>query len=332
MAKLKVFYFIFSLLVYESVCAQHTFSIVAVDSVTGQIGSAGATCGDSVIWPGSPGALIISDIIPGVGAINTQAQYDDFNQFNAHMQMINGKSPEEIVAWMVMNDWWVDSTIRQYGVVDYNNGHPRSAAFTGSNCMDWKGQIIGPGYSIQGNILSGPEILDSMQSRFLNTRGSLADRLLAALQGAKVIGADSRCAPNGVSSLSAFMRVAKPNDDSGNFYLDLNVPATPDGVDPIDALKAKYKEWWLASGIEGNGIPNDNIEIFPNPAKNYFTIDYEGKKADRIVIYNILGKSIFEQNIISKQTNIDIDFDKGCYIICHYFKNYVQQSKILVTK
>ena len=62
---------------------QHTFSIVAVDSITGEIGSAGATCGDSIIWPGTPGALIISDIIPGIGAIHTQSYHDATNQLNA---------------------------------------------------------------------------------------------------------------------------------------------------------------------------------------------------------------------------------------------------------
>jgi len=52
--------------------AQHTFSIVAVDSLTGEIGSAGATCGDSIVWPGTPGAYLISDVIPGVGAIHNR--------------------------------------------------------------------------------------------------------------------------------------------------------------------------------------------------------------------------------------------------------------------
>ena len=45
---------------------QHTFSIVAIDSITKEIGSAGATCGDAVLWPGTPGAALISDIIPGL--------------------------------------------------------------------------------------------------------------------------------------------------------------------------------------------------------------------------------------------------------------------------
>ena len=54
------------LLSLSNIYSQHTFSIVAVDTLTGEIGSAGATCGDSIIWPGTPGAYIISDILPGV--------------------------------------------------------------------------------------------------------------------------------------------------------------------------------------------------------------------------------------------------------------------------
>ena len=61
------------------------------------------------------------------------------------------------------------------------------------NCFDYKNHIIGDHYAIQGNILLGQSILDSMESRFLNTSGSLSEKLMASLQGAKVIGADTRC-------------------------------------------------------------------------------------------------------------------------------------------
>ena len=59
--------------------AQDTFSIVAVDSITGEIGSAGASCvGSSTNYP--HGAAILSDVIPGIGAIHTQASYLPANQ------------------------------------------------------------------------------------------------------------------------------------------------------------------------------------------------------------------------------------------------------------
>lgn len=173
--------------------AQHTFSIVAIDSITGEIGSAGATCGDSIVWPGTPGAKIISDVIPGKGAIHTQSYYLAANQTNAHNRMIAGDSPQQIIGWLIANDNEGDPSIRQYGIVDYNGGHPRSAAHTGAGCFDYKNHLLGKNYSIQGNILIGRQVLDSMESRFNKTKGSLADKLMAAMQGAKIIGADSRC-------------------------------------------------------------------------------------------------------------------------------------------
>ncbi|MEL6843305.1 MAG: hypothetical protein AAFP02_08825, partial [Bacteroidota bacterium] len=68
--------------------AQDTFSIVAVDSVTGEVGSAGASCLDASIVAG--GVSIIGDLIPGQGAINTQSFYLANNQNAARNQMLNG--------------------------------------------------------------------------------------------------------------------------------------------------------------------------------------------------------------------------------------------------
>jgi len=219
--------------------AQDTFSIVAVDSVTGEVGSAGASCLDNSQIAG--GVLIISDVHPGVGAIHTQASWNPGNQSNAKTKMDAGDSPQAIVNFLIFNDVQGDATIRQYGVVDLDNtGSPRAAAYTGGNTFDYKNHIIGPYYTIQGNILLGQEILDSMESRFLNAEGSLACKLMAALQGANVPGADTRCTSEGVSSLSAFLRVARPGDTTGTFYMDLQVVETPFGVEPIDSLQQLF--------------------------------------------------------------------------------------------
>ena len=60
---------------------------------------------------------------------------------------------------------------------------------------------------------------------------------MAAMQGANVIGADTRCFDEGTSSLSAFLRVAMPNDHPDTIHLDLNVAGTLPGVEPIDELQ-----------------------------------------------------------------------------------------------
>src|SRR5262245_18997822 len=174
---------------------QDTFSICAVDSVTGQVGSAGATC----ITSASTSAIIISDVHPGVGVIHTQSYWLAANQaYGSSLMDLGTLSPQMILDSLTAHDAQGNNTIRQYGVVDLVGGG-RSAAFTGVNCNNYKNHITGSGYPIQGNILLGQQVLDSMEARFLSTPGTLACRLMAALQGAKMTGADTRCMSYGIS-------------------------------------------------------------------------------------------------------------------------------------
>ncbi|MFM9943958.1 MAG: DUF1028 domain-containing protein [Bacteroidia bacterium] len=300
--------------------AQHTFSIVAVDSVTGEIGSAGATCGDSIIWPGTPGAKIISEILPGKGAIHTQSYYLKANQTNAHDRMMAGDSPKQIIAWLVANDVENYPEIRQYGVVDFNNGHPRSAAYTGADCMDYKNHILGKNYAIQGNILIGKRVLDSMEARFKRTPGALAEKLMAAMQGAKMVGADSRCTSNGTSSLSAFIRVAYPNDKPTAMYLDINVAGVAKGTEPIDKLQTKYNVWKLTAGTKTpQNLNKVHIEIFPNPSNKVVEIKLDNAQVDKIEITDITGRVVLVQEVKSKLTEIDMEsWMSGIYFINFY--------------
>jgi uncharacterized Ntn-hydrolase superfamily protein len=226
------------ILIPGRIISQDTFSIVAVDTVTGEIGSAGASCVGPI---GGVGAFILSDVIEGIGAIHTQASYLATNQQNAHNKMLEGLSPQEIIDWLVANDAQNNPAIRQYGIVDLTrNGE--SAAFTGVDCLDYKNHVTGPGYAVQGNILLGQIIIDTMQTKFLNTEGPLADRLMATLQAAKIVGADTRCAFRNTSSQSGFVKVVRIGD--GNTpYLQIVVPDTPSGTDPIDVLQGMFNDW-----------------------------------------------------------------------------------------
>ncbi len=226
------------LLAAASSFAQDTFSIVAVDTVTGEIGSAGASCVGAI---NGVGAYIISDVIEGVGAIHTQASWLSANQQTAHQQMLLGKSPREILAWVTTHDAQGDSTVRQYGVVDLTR-RGESAAFTGINCLDYKGHATGPGYSVQGNILLGAMIIDTIRNVYLNTHAPLADRLMRAVQAAKIIGADTRCAVRNTSTRSSFIKVVRIGDGSTAYLLKI-VPDTPVGTDPIDVLQVQFNSW-----------------------------------------------------------------------------------------
>src|SRR5512133_3144547 len=177
---MRKFVCIFCILFAPVLKSQDTFSIVAVDTITGEIGSAGASCIDESQIEG--GALIISDVIPGRGAIHTQSYWNSTNQQNAHDRMVEGMSPEEIIQWLSTHDAQNNPAVRQYGIVDFDSaGHARSAGFTGVNCMNYKNHIAGINYCIQGNILLGQQILDSIEAGFLNTQGSFAEKMMAAL-------------------------------------------------------------------------------------------------------------------------------------------------------
>jgi uncharacterized Ntn-hydrolase superfamily protein len=233
----KMVLFLMVILTFQAkIFSQDTFSIVAVDTITGEIGSAGASC--------IAGSFILSDVIEGIGAIHTQSYWNATNQQNAHNRMLEGMSPQQIIDWLVANDVQNNPHIRQYGIVDLTrNGE--SAAYTGVNCLNYKNHVTGPGYAIQGNILLGQVIIDTMHSTFLNTPGPLADRLMATLQAAKIPGADTRCTQYGKSSISGFVKVVRIGDGS-NFYLQIVVPNTPNSKDPIDSLQTMFNNWKIA--------------------------------------------------------------------------------------
>ena len=232
--------------------SQDTFSIVAVNPATGEVGSAGASC--------IAGSIIISDIHPGVGAIHTQSYWNQSNQDSASSLMDLGYSPEEIIDWLIENDAQNNPSIRQYGIIDLIDDG-RSAGFTGENCFDYKNHFLGQTYTIQGNILLGQEILDSMEIAFTSTYGTLDEKLIAALLAANVPGADTRCLPYGTPALSAFIRMAKSEDENDSFFMDINVQSCPTNLSPIDSLFTLYWDWKSSQTMMGDINFDRKIDI-----------------------------------------------------------------------
>lgn len=311
----------------SSVFAQHTFSIVAVDPDTGEIGSAGATC-----IAAEDGALAISDIILGVGAIHTQSFYIPANQNNARARMEAGDSPQEIMDWLVANDVQNDPSARQYLAVDLNDGEPRAATFTGADCFEEFIGVTGDNYAIAGNILISNEVVTDMETAFLETEGTLAEKLMAAMQAAKRPGADSRCLMDGISSESAFIRVASPDDtDSsyGNLSLDLNVWITNEIFEPIDELQNLFNETLSTENVQ----VAEGLSIFPNPASTHITVR-SVTRTDKVELYNLLGQKVQEKRIENNIATLDItELPDGVYFV-NVFNNGAIKStrKIIVRK
>ncbi len=301
--------------------AQDTFSIIAVDPATGEIGSAGASCVDGASAFG--GIIdIITKIIPGQGGVNSQAYVciPNVNLNNAITEMENGATPSEIIDYLLANDacssQGFDPQFRQYGIADLDtNGDPRTAGFTGNMADDYKDDLQGANYSVQGNILLGEVVLNNMQDNFNSTSGSLADKLMAAMQGANLPGADTRCLARGTSSTSAYLLVYKADDDINDPYIRLNIEEMPFGEEPIDSLQNLYDQFL---GVNDFDLANQ-FQIYPNPASDVLQLNYSNLVFPQAIdLYNMEGKKVtsIQPSVENSRQEIDVNhLTSGVYFI-----------------
>ncbi|QSO51843.1 DUF1028 domain-containing protein [Alicyclobacillus curvatus] len=195
-----------------------TFSIVAVDTSTGEIGVAVQSK-----------FLAVGAVVPwvraGSGAVATQSFANTTYGPKGLDLLEQGLHPEQVVSRLVADD--PDRESRQVGIVDMTG---RSATFTGKDCFDYAGGIAGPGFAAQGNILANAAVVEGLV-KGIQSVGSLPDRLLAALSLAQEAGGDKR------GMQGAALYVAKAGAGYGGFndrYIDLRVDDHPS---PIEELK-----------------------------------------------------------------------------------------------
>ena len=190
-----------------------TFSIVARDSTTGELGVAVASrffaVGSVVPWAKA-----------AVGAVATQAYAN--TTFGPHgLEMLQqGATPVKVCDQLVASD--SGSSRRQFGIVAADG---QSITYTGDSCSAWAGGRSGPNYAIQGNILAGEQVVVAMEKAFLETDGTLADRLYAALVAGEANGGDSR------GKQSAALLVVKEGAGYGGYTdraIDIRVDDHPE--------------------------------------------------------------------------------------------------------
>jgi uncharacterized Ntn-hydrolase superfamily protein len=164
-----------------------TFSIIAYDSASGQWGGAVQSrvfsVGNGVLWAEA-----------GVGIVATQAIVDVSYGPQALALLRQGKPAAEVVKTVWERDPDPDTTRwtkygRQFAVVDAKGN---VAAYTGPRASTWAGDRQGPGVTAQGNILAGPGVVDSMLAAYTRAEGTLALRLVAALEAGQAAGGDTR--------------------------------------------------------------------------------------------------------------------------------------------
>ncbi|BDG01966.1 DUF1028 domain-containing protein [Anaeromyxobacter oryzae] len=204
-----------------------TFSIVAADPATGQIGVAVQSKFPAV-------GAIVPAARAGVGGVATQALANVTWRDEALKLLAQGLAPDEVVRRLVAADPQADD--RQIGLVDAKG---RAATFTGKRCFDHASGIAGDGYAVQGNILVGRATLEAMARAYEEARDRgvpLAERLLAALAAGQAAGGDRR------GMESAALLVVKPGGGyggAGDVWVDLRVDDHPR---PIAELTRLYRD------------------------------------------------------------------------------------------
>jgi uncharacterized Ntn-hydrolase superfamily protein len=198
-----------------------TFSIVGRDSATGELGVAVASrffaVGSVVPWAKA-----------NVGAVATQSFANTTFGWRGLELLEKGASPVEIVNILLRND--PEPTRRQFGIVAADG---KSATYTGKDCISWAGGRSGTNYAAQGNILAGEAVVVAMESAFVHTNGTLADRLYAALVAGDSRGGDSR------GKQSAALLVVKENAGYNGYTdraIDIRVDDHPEPFKELGRL------------------------------------------------------------------------------------------------
>ena len=158
----------------------HTYSIVARDPVTGDLGVAVQSHWFSV-------GSVVTWAEPGVGAVATQSFVDPSYGPLGLALMRSGKGAKEALEGLLAADAGRD--VRQVAFIDSNG---QVAAHTGKSCIIAAGHEVGEGFSVQANLMEKPTVWPAMARAYRNARGDLADRMLAALDAAEAEGGDIR--------------------------------------------------------------------------------------------------------------------------------------------
>jgi uncharacterized Ntn-hydrolase superfamily protein len=234
-----------------------TWSIVAVDPLTGDVGAAGASC-----VPVNAAAL--AALIPGKGAAAIQAEFAIENRDRVFELLQDGLSAEEIRQQVAAIDSDPKLSLRQYGIVTLNRGAVHAAGFTGEGNFAWSGdsQDIDLAVSAQGNTLESEDVvrqaMDAYRAEEIG-QALMADRLIRALEAGSAAGGDKRCNHDGVqqTALSAFIVVvtfgqepfAVPLSASTELegpnspWLYVSVIEEPGGPNPLLELRHQYDQW-----------------------------------------------------------------------------------------
>ncbi len=217
----------------------HTFSIVARDSITGEMGVAVQSHAFSV-------GSIVSWGEAGVGVVATQSLVKRSYGPDGLTLLKEGRSPEEVIKILTEAD--SGREVRQLAVLDMQG---RTASFTGKRCISFAGNVAEKNFSVQANMMLNEKVVPAMVKAFKEAKGALAERMIVALEAAQEAGGDIR------GQQSAAILIVKPVATGLPWvdrYIDLRVEDNPE---PIKELKRTLT---LFRAYEHSNFGDDALE------------------------------------------------------------------------
>ena len=271
MATRSLSYVAAAVVLLASVTPAHaTWSVIAVDQKTREVAIASATCVPQAAFASFPAKGLMdvqAIVVPGKGVAAAQAGVDRTrtNQQLIFDEIGKGTDPARILE-MLQEDPNVE--VRQFAIVDVQG---RMVGFSGQKnqpaSLSRQQQVPGTAiyFSIQGNILANDEVVTAAMSAFVDAKGTLADRVMAAMESADARGGDKRCtcetkplpaataACESKTSHVAYILRADPTDKNGAAFNDgqyaMYVAVTNDDIlpgenaNPVRTLRLRYDAW-----------------------------------------------------------------------------------------
>jgi uncharacterized Ntn-hydrolase superfamily protein len=238
-----------------------TYSIVARDPDTGQLGVAAQSC-----------YFALGAVLPwaraGVGAVATQSMVDPGYGPRCLDLLAAGMGAADALALVRAAD--EGREVRQVGVVDASGA---VASFTGSACIDHVGHAEGDGFSAQANMMAGPGVCEAMRDAFVSTSGSLATRLVAALVAAESKGGDAR----GQMSAALIVVAGERHEHPWQGVLtDVRVDHHPDPLGELARLARVAEAYHLCDVAEEALVAGDAAAALAGAAAGLALLPGEG--------------------------------------------------------
>lgn len=288
--------------------ASGTWSIVIIDTRTGEVALGSATCLTGFDLQANTPVMLV-----GVGGATAQSSVDTngWNRTYIRDRFLDGWSPAQILTGLSTFDNGHQS--RQYGIADVLG---RAVTFSGTGAGNWKGGQTGTVgdlvYAVQGNVLAGDPVVSLAVDAIVNTPGDVAEKLMAAMEAARSMGGDGRCscsqsAPDSCGSPPpdftkaahiAYMLIARRGDVDGSNGNYKTAPSAQgvvagdfdgDGVGDVVAAGGTSGSLSFFKGVGAPGtlprLAAPAVTQFGGTLRDVASLDFDGDgKLDLVVV------------------------------------------------